>query len=90
MDLNLLHNVYRGVTREAYNDYKHYITNAIFEVTDNVINVEINHMKATIRQKTNNKYFIDPKYPKQYEIKEKIVKAYLKSAVKKARLFAKL
>jgi hypothetical protein len=89
MDITILHNVCKSVTREAYSDYKHYITNAIFEVTDNIIDVEINHMNSTIEQKINKKYFIDPKYPKQYRFKENIVKDYKLTAVKYGKRFAK-
>jgi hypothetical protein len=89
MDNTLLHNVCKDVTREAYNDYKHYITNALFEVNDDLIDIELRHMKMTIGQKINKKYFIDTKYPKQYEIKESTVKNYVLIAVKYGNRFAK-
>ena len=89
MDINLLHNVCKSVTRETYNDYKHYITNALFEVNDDLIEIELRHMKMTIEQKINKKYFVDTKYPKQYKLKENIVKDYKLTAVKYGKRFAK-
>ena len=89
MDITVLHNVCKGVTREAYSDYKHYIINALFEVNDDLIDIELSHMKMTIGRTLNKKYFVDTKYPEQYKVKEKIVNDYKSTAVKYGKRFAK-
>ena len=89
MDITILHNVCKDATRKAYSDYKHYIINALFEVNDDLIDIELRHMRTSIGQRINKKYFIDPKYPEQYKLKEKLVNDYIFTAAKYGKRFAK-
>ena len=60
MDISLLYTTCQQVRLTAWNDFKNKITNAIFPLTNNIIDIEINDMLSVIRQKVRaviyNKY----------------------------------
>ncbi|PWK19549.1 hypothetical protein [Xanthomarina spongicola] len=89
MDLKILHYKCQRVVKSAFEDFKHYIKNAIFEVNDSIVEIELNSMKQTIITKMNN-WFADSNYSeKQYVYMKHVISYYEDIAIKTALRFAK-
>jgi hypothetical protein len=89
MDLKILHYKCQRVVKAAFEDFKDYIKNAIFEVTDSIVEIELNLMKRTIGTKMNN-WFADCNFSeKQYNYMKDVIAYYEDIAIKTALKFAK-
>ncbi|PWI29089.1 hypothetical protein DI383_13115 [Flavobacteriaceae bacterium LYZ1037] len=89
MDLKILHFKCQRVVKGAYEDFKHCIKNAIFEVNDSLVEIEITSMKQTIGTKMNNWYADCNFSEKQYMYMKHVITYYEDIAINSALRFAK-
>jgi hypothetical protein len=84
MDVKILHFKCQRVVRSAFEDFKHYIQNSIFDVDDSIIEIELNQMKQTIGIKMNS-WFYDCNYSeKQYEYMKNVINYYQDNEINSA------
>ncbi|MGE5944079.1 MAG: hypothetical protein ACM31G_07050 [Flavobacteriales bacterium] len=90
MNLNLLYALCAEQKQNALDDFKHYMTNALFPLDRNIFDIEISHMKQSMGQKINKKMFeaFTLTVP-QIKVMENITISYQKDAVKEAVNFCK-
>lgn len=85
MNLDLLKSECISATKEAFEDYKHFIVNAIFEVNDDLIQLHIDEMKQSAGRKVNGFYIKHADYtPELQSFINGLLKGYMDIAVKKA------
>ncbi len=83
MNIKILHFKCQTVVREAYQEYRRSIENAVFEVDETMIEVELKIMKQTIGIKMNNWASDCDFSEKQYDYLQNVIKYYLDIALKK-------
>lgn len=88
MNLEVLHFKCQTEVKQAYQDYRQYIENAIFNVDDSIIELEMKVMKQKISMKMNT-WFYDYNFTeKQYDYMQHVINYYLNIVNNKAINFA--
>lgn len=88
MIVSLLHEVCKTACRNAYEAYKQQIQSQLFVVDACYIDTCLAHMREEILTRINKVHFVDPKWPKQYAVKEHIVNQYLATTVAYGQRYA--
>jgi hypothetical protein len=83
MDLYLLNHKCQIATRSAYDDFRHYIDNPLFELSGNVVDIHYNDMKQDIGKGVTNWYISTYGYTElQYKAVREVIEKYIVIALK--------
>jgi len=88
MDLAQLHSECKKACKSAYANFKHYVSNPIFDLNDDIIKLHIDEMKMNIGMSLYKWYMMNHTYAeKQFKVVQQVENSYTKVTVDFANKF---
>ena len=82
--------VCKKAVRDAYQDFKHYMNNPLFELSDNIYFIHLEDMKKDAGTKVNKWYFNGHDFSEsQYKYVKEVEAKYLNIAIRHAYKYSK-
>ncbi|WP_296316737.1 hypothetical protein [Winogradskyella sp. UBA3174] len=90
MNLDLLNTQCKKATKSAYDDFKHFIDNPLFELNENIYDIHLNDMKMKAGTKVYKWYLDNHSYSEaQFRIVNQLKNKYIYIAERYAYSYSK-